>query len=394
GFRGVAGWEERPISTQGAALAASWQIEAVYRPSGSRYVQEVVLPDDVPAGLYLLNLTAGHVNSQLLLVVTRNTLMVNQAEGQLVVWVSDINGGPVADLDIRVYARDGELIASGRADENGIYETEVDRDPQPLIVVARDGDDITASGLSNEWRTGSVGWYGWWQPEPTGQQYAAHVYTDRPIYRPGQDVFFKAIIRQDDDAILDLFPAGAPVTARIRDARNNLVQTFELTSNDFGAVNGSFQLAEGAMLGSYAVEILVEGESHRQTFKVEEYRKPDYQVNIVTDAERYVVGDTVEVTVDSSYFFGEPVPNADLVVRKFVLGETEWWMDLDDDYLWYSSHESAISARTDAEGRFALTLEAEMGYYARNVNWRSSLERATWAVEVTVDDGSHQTVSG
>ncbi|NOR83363.1 MAG: hypothetical protein GQ526_07700, partial [Ardenticatenales bacterium] len=329
-----------------------------------------------------------------LLVVTRNTLMVNQAEGQLVVWVSDINGGPVADLDIRVYARDGELIASGRADENGIYQIEMDRDPQPLIVVARDGDDITASGLSNEWRTGSVGWYGWWQPEPTGQQYAAHVYTDRPIYRPGQTLYFKAIIRQDDDAILDLFPAGAPVTARIRDARNNLVQTFELTSNDFGAVNGSFQLAEGAMLGSYAVEILVEGESHRQTFKVEDYRKPDYQVNVVTDAERYVVGDTVEVTVDSSYFFGEPVPNADLVVRKFVLGETEWWMDLDDDYLWYSSHESAISARTDAEGRFALTLEAEMGYYARNVNWRSSLERATWAVEVTVDDGSHQTVSG
>lgn len=394
GFRGVAGWEDRPISTEGAALAASWQIEAIYRATGSGYVQEVVLPADVPAGLYLLNLTAGHVNGQLLLVVTRNTLMVNQAEGQLVVWVSDINGGPVSDLDVRVYARDGELIASGRADENGIYQTEVDRDPQPLIVVAREGDDITASGLSNEWRTGDAGWYGWWQPDPTGQQYAVHVYTDRPIYRPGQTLFFKAIIRQDDDAMLDLIPAGAPVTARIRDARNNVVQTFELTSNAFGTVNGAFQLAEGAMLGSYGVEILLEGESHRQTFKVEDYRKPDYQVSVVTDAERYVVGDEVQVTVDSSYFFGEPVPNADLVIQQFVLGETYWWMELEDEYLWYAGHASPIRARTDAEGRFALMLGAELGYYGRQVDWQSNLQRAMWAVEVTVDDGSHQTVSG
>ena len=49
---------------------------------------------------------------------------------------------------------------------------------------------------------------------------AAHVYTDRPIYKPGQTVNYKAIIRQDDDALLDMIPTGTEVEVIVRDARN------------------------------------------------------------------------------------------------------------------------------------------------------------------------------
>jgi uncharacterized protein YfaS (alpha-2-macroglobulin family) len=393
GFRGVAGWDMAPISTEGADLVKQWQVETLASEREWNNVQEVIIPEDVSPGLYILNLVVGRVNDQLILVLTNNTLLVKEAGGQLVTWATDINGEPLAGIEVGVYARNGELIASGQADEGGVFRTRVQRDPQPLIVVARDGEDLTASGLSNEWR-GQGGWWGWWEPEPEALDHALYIYTDRPIYRPGQTVYFKGIVRQDDDAILDMVPAGTGVTVRIRDARNNVLQTIELVTNHFGTVNGEFNLADGAMLGTYAVEMVLEGESHRQAFKVEDYRKPDYEVSVRTDADRYVTGETVRVTLHTSYFFGEPVANADVVVSRFLLGERYWWMEGDDDFIWYQSYTDPITGKTDADGRLTLTLPAEMSYYVSQVNWRSSLEQSIWAIEATVDDGSRQTVSG
>ncbi len=393
GFRGVAGWEKRLISTEGASPAKRWQIETTTSSNRFMHIQDVLIPDDVPPGLYILNMGTEYVNDQLILILTANTLMVKQAEGQLVAWLTDINGGALPGREISVYARDGELISSGQADQQGVFRTEVARDPQPLIVVARDGDDVTATGLSNEWR-GYGGWWGWWAPQPTAQRFAVYIYTDRPIYRPGQTVYFKAIVRQDDDAVLDILSAGTPVTARIRDARDNVVQTLNLKTNHFGTVSAKFQLAEGAMLGDYAVEIMVDKESHRQVFKVEDYRKPDYQVTLTTDDARYIEGETIEVTIDSRYFFGEPVPNADLVINRFVLGERDWWIEGGEDYVWFQSYLEPITARTDADGRFTVSLDAELGHHTRSIYWSSSLVESVWAIEATVDDGSHQTVSG
>ncbi|MEW5987109.1 MAG: Ig-like domain-containing protein [Chloroflexota bacterium] len=398
GFRGAAGWEEnRPISTEGTPRVRRWTVETVERPRDYGNVQEVLIPADVPPGLYLLNLKAGHVNDQLILLLSQNTLTIKQAEGQLVVWVTDINGGPVPGIEVSVYARDNVLLASGRADEYGIFRTEVGVDPQPLIVIAADREDVTASGLSNEWLSRSAQWWGWWRPAPVAQDYAVYVYTDRPIYRPGQLIFYKAILRQDDDAILDILPAGAPVTVRIRDARNNVVQTFEDTTNHFGTVNGQFQLAEGAMLGEYAVEVVVgDSESHRQIFKVEEYRKPDYRVTVTTDSGRYVSGENVQVMVDTSYFFGEPVANAGIEARLYYLGERSWWDERSQDqYVWYKTYQPPRTGRTGADGRFTFTLPAEFGY-SNLVSryWSYPVREAIWAIEATVDDGSHQTVSG
>jgi uncharacterized protein YfaS (alpha-2-macroglobulin family) len=398
GFKGVAGEENLPISLEGATLAQRWQVDLEAGSSGYGGVRETTIPADAPPGLYILNLNAGHINDQLILLLTRNVIALKQAEGQIVAWVSDINGNPRPGVEVGVYARNGQLLGQGYADQDGVYRTEVARDPQPLIAVARDGgrdgDDVTATGLSNEWLSQERQWWGWWEPAPAAPDWAVYAYTDRPIYRPGQTVYFKAIVRRDDDAALSVPAAGTPVTVRIRDARDNVVQTFQLAANSFGTVNGEFHLAEGAMLGEYAVEVVVDGESHRQVFKVQDYRKPDYQVSVTTDAATYIEGEPITVDVDARYFFGQPVAAAHLVIRQYELGEWYWWDESEhEQVVWFQSYQPEIEGVTGADGRFAFTLDATLNNHGWDYDSYSSLRHSTWGIEVTADDGSHQTVS-
>lgn len=392
-FRGVADPEKKPISLEGTTLAHSWLMDASRTPDNDTAIREVIIPPEAPPGMYILNLTAGHVNDQLIVLLTHHTLLVKQAEGRLMAWVTDVNGGAVGDARVGVYARDGQLLAQGHTDEAGVFRAAVSRDPAPLIVVAGNGDDVAASGLTGEWRTSGYYW-DWWQSTPTTLKYAAYIYTDRPIYRPGQTMYFKAVIRRDDDAVLSVLSETSEVTVRIRDARNNVVQTMKLISNQFGAVNGEFIIAEGAMLGNYAVEVVFDSESHRQEFKVQDYRKPDYEVIVSTDATKYVAGDEIQVTVEARYFFGEPVPNADITISQYELGRDEYcWDYCPDTDIWLDIDRSAITGKTDANGRFTFTVDAAMGYYGRGLYGWADLKQSIIGIEATVDDGSHQAVS-
>jgi len=427
GFRGVAGWEiNRAISKEGAPLVKRWTPE-LRLPKGRgddllaaaspgrlndvQLVEEALIPDDVPPGLYLLELESGYVNDQLILVLTRNALMLKQAEGQIVAWVADIpepasggagdvitqtDGLPAPGVTVSVYTRDGQVLSQGKTNDDGVFRTRVERtDPAPYLVIAQSGDDFTVSGLSNEWRSNRSGWWGWWQPAPQALRYAASIYTDRPIYKPGQPVFFKAIVRKDDDAVVQTLPSGTAVTVRIRDARNNVVQTFELATNAFGAVDGVFNLAEGAMLGKYAVEVMLDGEAHRQVFKVEDYRKPDYEVKFSEPPRRVLSGEGVRLTASSAYYFGEPVAGADIEINLFQLSEHYWWESFEDGrYTWYRAYDNPLAdGKTDDNGDYSFSFRPDRSLYWRSVDWSSNMERAVWGFEATVSDSSNQTVS-
>jgi len=139
---------------------------------------------------------------------------------------------------------------------------------------------------------------------PDGQPYLAYIYTERPIYRPGQAVNFKAILRKDDDVRYSLPAEGTPVKVRVLDARENAIENMELTTNRFGTVNSAFTISEGAMLGHYQIEVEVNGVTTSQTFQVEDYRKPDYQVKLTSlqpeKQNKFVRGEEMQVQIDAS----------------------------------------------------------------------------------------------
>jgi alpha-2-macroglobulin len=386
GFRGYQGQGGRLLSVEDAPMIARWSETIVDSPHQWANIQEAQIPADAPAGLYILSLGADYLNDQLLLILSDQRLVVKQAEAQLLVWVTD-QGRSAADVPLTIYDAAGQLIENGRTDAQGFYQTQLTA--EPLLVAAQIGDDISFSGLSDEWRYGT-GPLGWWAPPAPARQFAVYSYTDRPIYHPGQTVYFKAIVRQNGDAGLDILPTGSPITAHIRDAQDNILQTFDLApSSQFGAVHGQFQLAEETSLGDYRLELLVgaDQESHRQQFKVEEYRPSDYAVTLTSDADYYLPGDAISVTVEGGYYSGEPVANAAIEVNLFHLdGQSQ-------PPAWYMNEQRTQRGRTDENGRFTFTLPAAVSNYAQR-DWLNNFRVDQLAIEAALDDGGGQTVRG
>lgn len=342
---------------------------------------ELTIPSEIPSGLYLLSLGEGTLYDEMLIALTTNRLAVKLSPRQLTVWATTNQGDLLPNAEVQVWDKEGELIASGRTTSDGIFQTPLNpTGPVPSFVTARQGADWTVSGLN--WQ---------WQNQGHGQRndsagYRAYVYTDRPIYRPGQTVYYKAILRYDEDAQISVIAMGTPIVVTVRDARGNKVQTTTLLSNDFGTISGQFTIAEGGSLGSYSVAVGLGNFGASRTFKVEDYRKPDYHVTISTDAAAYAHGDTVLVTVQAEYFFGEPVAGADVTLKQFFVYSA---------YDWWETESESLTGTTDSQGRITW----EIPVHLSNINndawgsWGSNLRSQSFALEVTVNDGDNRPVA-
>jgi uncharacterized protein YfaS (alpha-2-macroglobulin family) len=156
---------------------------------------------------------------------------------------------------------------------------------------------------------------------PTAEQYG-YVQTDRPIYRPGQIVHYRAVLR-------DGAPGGFTVpsglrTIRIRDARDKELANLKRPVDAFGVISGDVTLADDAPLGQYRVDGGDDG-AFSGSFSVEAYKKPEYVVDVA--APRTTVGgDTLRIGVAARYLFGRPVAGAHLHYHAtFTSAYTAWW---------------------------------------------------------------------
>ncbi|HTP07243.1 MAG TPA: MG2 domain-containing protein, partial [Anaerolineae bacterium] len=354
GFRSVGPSEDKPIKVDDLKLLRTWQVPV--------HPAEFTLPSDLTPGLYVL--TLDHPVSkidELIILYTHHTLVLKQADGYIATWASQIDGGPLADMHIRVFSRDAKLIAEGQTDAQGLFVTQVPIDPQPLIVVGERDGDVTASGLSNEWMQG--GWYGWWEPRPKAQTTRSYIYTDRPIYRPGQTVHVKVITRYDNDAIYSRIPLEWDVIVRLRDARDNVIATKTLHVNEYGTLDTSFDLAEGGTLGEYHIETQIKDDVQRQAFKVEEYRKPEFEVTLQTDRTNIVNGDRISLTVEAKTYFGAPLPQAHLVLNQLTRTYAYYWYDADSQDTWNTLQAEEPLGVTDADGRWSGWIDLKVPDY-------------------------------
>ncbi len=387
-------WEHENYLILPDAQAAdyTWQSESISSFSEWNHIQETIIPDEVPSGLYVLEIASNQANSQLLLNISQNTLLAKATDLHLTTWLSDGGKNGVPNATVMLIDDSGRNIAETVTSETGVAKFDLRTvSGVPHFIMAIEGNETTITGIDAVWHQG-YWWYG--RRSQTTLNYTVYGYTDRPIYKPGQTVYYKGIIRQDDDAILSNVPEGTAVTVRIMDSRDNIVRSFQHTVNDFGTLDGAFDIADGAMLGTYQIIFDIDGETHTQNFKVEQYRKPDYEITLSTDKEAYVLGEEVTLSIDANYFFGEPVPNADVTIKQYRLQHVYWWhSESDEEYFWFDEHSMEnVNGRLDENGALSITIPART-HFEENHYYGSSLRSNKIGYEVTVNDGSHQTVS-
>ena len=380
----------RRFRTSDLEVAHNWPLTDVVAFHADSPAHEFTIPAEVPPGLYVLSLRKdGVLNDQLLLAITNNTIVAKRARNSVLVWVTAIGSEGKANLPVQIFSADGNVLASGTTDSNGRVQLPIPSGSTPTAVLAQDGADYAVVGLASGWA--------YWDGISTGQYgqaYTANLYTERPIYQPGHTVYYKAILRRDDDAILSNVGAGVTATLTVRDPRQNTIHTATLTSNDFGTFNGQFALAEGGMLGNYHVSIAVptgNGSTFYtkgQTFKVEDYRKPDYTVSVSLDRPYYLPNEPVTATVSGQYFFGQPVSKARVEATFF------------QSYVYYYYYdqppapEPLADQETDMDGTTQFTFAApEWNRGDRYGYWGGRIPSASYLLQVAVDDGSGQAVA-
>ncbi|HEV2799085.1 MAG TPA: MG2 domain-containing protein [Pyrinomonadaceae bacterium] len=291
-------------------------------------------------GVYLVEAVNGDLRAFSVVIVTDLTMIEKTSrDGQLLVYaVNRQTGAPRAGVQVQV-VEGKNTLTTGTTDNQGILRTKVarketsgeeggedaegggeegdieggdggeDGGASSYLVMATEREHFAISDLDSY----IFGGYG-----GESDNLTSYIYTDRPVYRPEQKVYFKGIVRRRTERGYAL-PGGA-VTVSVEDTNGGKLFEREMTLSSRGTFSGEVDIPEDAPLGTYNVKALTsEGGEVSGYFDVQEYKKPEYKVSVSVPQRFAPVGSQVKFNVSARYFFGSPVTRAD--VKYYIYRE-------------------------------------------------------------------------
>lgn len=362
-------------------------------------------------GFYLLDLTSPDIKERQwrerhVLIVSALNLTVKSSPDETLIWATDLDSGrPVPGVTLQAYDwREGTPIDSAQAtDADGLASFPRAPDRYYNVIYIADAPFVAGASQWNQgispWEFGLGGGEGY-------QPYRVHVYTDRPIYRAGQEVYLRGIVRAEHDVAYTL-PDLSTVQLTVRDASGQAILDQPMSLDEFGAFHGEVALAEGAPLGSYYVQVQTGAYSSGASFQVAAYRPPEFEVAVDPKEPEILLGQDSQATVRVRYYFGGPVRDApvewNVIGEQYILSPPQFdrysFSDTDDPWVcrycwWRPSPPPSVllsgSGRTDAEGNLTVDLPGEWTDPAGQTITHS----LRLVVEGTVSGADGQVISG
>jgi uncharacterized protein YfaS (alpha-2-macroglobulin family) len=264
--------------------------------------------------------------------------------------VVDRNSGqPMEKAKVEVYSRQWEY--SSRSNIQRLEET---------LYTDKEGKFHVEAGRSNAvYFHISKGADQWESPNDYIRDYNTkinsreihHFYTDRAIYRPGQTVYFKGIFTEKTANEVRTLPNQAS-EIKLYSANGKLLQSLDLISNEFGSVSGSFTLPLSGLNGNYRIS----DKKGSLNFKVEEYKRPKFEVKIQKPGKEYQLNETIEIEGEASFFAGTGVQNAHVKYKVSRSVYRPWryayWLHMEDLVI------AAGETTTDEDGKYGLSFDA------------------------------------
>jgi alpha-2-macroglobulin len=359
-------------------------------------------------------LPSGHQPEQQLVQVTDLAAHIKIGPKSSLVWVTRLStGAPVDGADVTLHDQAGAQVWAGRTNGDGFadvpgtvalklnnpeYRWEY---PFALVVAQKEGD---VAFTANTWASGvepyefglSQGWEGE-KPDSTG-----YAFTDRGIYKPGDEVFIKGVMRYRILGELRAPSAGSKAKLTVTDSRGEKVFDQTVTISKYGTFFAKATVPAESPTGFFDVSAVgeVSGEQvqARTGFRVEEYRAPQFRVDVETKKADVVAGEPLEATVSARYLFGGAMADAAAKwsVHRFATDfapaegagftfaqETWWWDDAQPES--GSSLAASGDSLVDAQGTLKVSVAAT----------EAPAERPyTYTAEAEVTDVNRQAVAG
>ncbi|MBR1419344.1 MAG: hypothetical protein IJ576_10305, partial [Synergistaceae bacterium] len=312
----------------------------------------------------------------------------------LLVWVNTLTSvKPVEGAAVKIYSSSNQVLAEGKTDKQGLFiydnkaEWGVDENLQPAVAVVSHGEDLTYVQLNRDLlsrETFDTAGRPWLK-----SGYDAMIFAPRDIYRTGEDVNFKAVVRNYDMTL----PDAMPVLFIVRDTLGRKVTQASVKLNELGSALYNIKLPANALTGLWSVQLAVPGKEDKpiaeMSFHVEDFAPPRIEVKVDSQNEYLAQGSEFKADVYAKWLFG--VDGAGLKYKtswvaraaRFEPKNAKWrGFNFGDPERKFAGLDDTLSeGELDAKGRAAASLKLDDAWEAE------TLINVTLRAEVMEDGG-------
>ncbi|MCE5325169.1 MAG: alpha-2-macroglobulin, partial [Planctomycetaceae bacterium] len=340
------------------AKVAGWDLDLM--PRAAHFDKRITVATPLQkAGAYLLTAKMEDGNVSRIIIWIADTAIVNKPlDKKTYYYICDAaDGSPIAKANVEFFGYRQRYVQEGRGQGYSVFDhkqfAELTDEQGQLILGP---DQLTQSwnwlitATTPQGRLAYMGFQGMWYPSWYDQEYNAtktFAITDRPVYRPLQNVKFKFWVNNAkyDQEGKSAF-AGHSFTVQVNNPKGEKIFEKTLTADEYGGMDGELTLPKEAALGVYGIFVMGQGGG---SFRVEEYKKPEFEVKVDAPTDPIMLGEKIEAKITAKYYFGAPVTKAKVkykVLRTthesrwypicrwdWFYGSGYWWYAY--DYTWY-----------------------------------------------------------
>jgi uncharacterized protein YfaS (alpha-2-macroglobulin family) len=247
-----------------------------------------------------------HLSDSRLVVITDLGISAKSSKDHVFVWVCSLKDAkPAGGVEVTAYSANNQLIAKATTNADGVAAIPCnakDKNATPFLVTAQLADDLSylrldQHGLQAD-QTGSTRDY-----RSVGAE--AFLFTDRGIFRPGETLHARTIIRNPDFTA----PAAFPVVFQIIKPDGRMFKEIAAMPNEFGAADVETVMPDYLPTGRYTLRLRVpqaKEDMGATTFLLEDFVPPQIRVTVTTEQERVAANEKLKATIFAEHLFGAP----------------------------------------------------------------------------------------
>ncbi|MDI7566022.1 MG2 domain-containing protein, partial [Cronobacter sakazakii] len=292
-------WDAKPIQPPAEVEMEGASSEFRRTESGNVYIPLGKLKP----GLYLVEALIGSYRATTMVFVSDSVVMSKISHNEAYAWVADKHAGkPVANATVLWSDGLGVLSSGVTQNDGSLRLSHVAPERSYLFGQDAQGGVFVSENFYYD-----------------SEIYDTKVYmfTDRPLYRPGDTVNIKMLARDYKNARDSVAAPAGKMKLTVVDANGMPVQSMNLTMDPHTGANTAFHLGETATAGGYELQLQYGGAIYSSAFRVASYIKPPFDVSVLLSKPDYHSGEPINGTIELHYPDGRPVANAHVTLSLY-----------------------------------------------------------------------------